>query len=453
MTYTISYADVRTICVAIEGELDAVTVSDLRVAVERILSGEKRDVCVDLSRLRMIDSSGVGAIVSFYKRLRALGRRVTIEGARDQPLAIFRLLRLDRVLLAPELVPVGESTVSVSYPTPDSAPYLRTLPDAGEALKHAKERGRGATLLVGAGCSASAGIKVASEVVDVIALKFPRAYRRQPEKTYRALMAELTVGERHDLIASLTEGATPNLAHRAIARLIRDRYVRRVLTTNFDDLLPRACAEIGVPYFAHDLATSEQYDPSLVREQAIFYVHGRDGGFLQHHFGPAMHRHDMRLGPLIADAVVGRPLLVVGYSGLSDPLFDTLAAVPRFTYGLYWATFQRQFPDSHVTKELLRPDRHAYFIPASDADELFTDLCAFLNVPLLPVQRDDGEANATSSAGRQSTPETGHTGEGQSGSPRASTETVNCGNCGARLVPGFPFCGKCGELSQQRRSR
>jgi hypothetical protein len=35
-------------------------------------------------------------------------------------------------------------------------------------MKHAKNQGRGATLLVGAGCSASAGIKVASEVVEVI---------------------------------------------------------------------------------------------------------------------------------------------------------------------------------------------------------------------------------------------------------------------------------------------
>jgi anti-sigma B factor antagonist len=54
---------------------------------------------VDLSNLRLIDSSGVGALVSLYKRAHAQGSNVEIRGLRDQPLAIFRLLRLDRVLI------------------------------------------------------------------------------------------------------------------------------------------------------------------------------------------------------------------------------------------------------------------------------------------------------------------------------------------------------------------
>jgi anti-sigma B factor antagonist len=58
-------------------------------------------VVVDLSFLRVIDSSGVGAIVSLYKRVRATGGDVRVVGLRDQPLAIFQLLRLDRVLVGP----------------------------------------------------------------------------------------------------------------------------------------------------------------------------------------------------------------------------------------------------------------------------------------------------------------------------------------------------------------
>ena len=84
---------------AIEGELDAVSVSELRPDLEKLVKGRPTVVEVDLSSLRMVDSSGIGSLVSLYKRVRAQGGSVVIKGLRDQPLAIFRLLRLDRVML------------------------------------------------------------------------------------------------------------------------------------------------------------------------------------------------------------------------------------------------------------------------------------------------------------------------------------------------------------------
>jgi anti-sigma B factor antagonist len=83
----------------IEGQLDALTVPDLRPEIDGIVEGQPARVEVDLSNLRLIDSSGVGALVSLYKRAHAQGSKVEIKGLRDQPLAIFRLLRLDRVLV------------------------------------------------------------------------------------------------------------------------------------------------------------------------------------------------------------------------------------------------------------------------------------------------------------------------------------------------------------------
>ena len=83
----------------IEGELDAVSVAELRGDLDKLVKMRPALVDVDLSSLRMVDSSGVGALVSLYKRVGAQGGRVVIKGLRDQPLAIFRLLRLDRVML------------------------------------------------------------------------------------------------------------------------------------------------------------------------------------------------------------------------------------------------------------------------------------------------------------------------------------------------------------------
>jgi anti-sigma B factor antagonist len=87
----------------IGGELDVVTVLELRAEIEKVLAQRPPRVEVDLSTLRMVDSSGVGALVSLYKRVRAQGGEVVMSGLRDQPLAIFRLLRLDRVMIGSEM--------------------------------------------------------------------------------------------------------------------------------------------------------------------------------------------------------------------------------------------------------------------------------------------------------------------------------------------------------------
>lgn len=112
MTFSISINEAGVIRLAIEGELDAMTVSDLRLEIEKMLMRPIGRVEVDLAQLRMLDSSGVGALVSLYKQVRARGGEVVVVGLRDQPLAIFRLLRLDRVMVGAELKsPAGGSTV------------------------------------------------------------------------------------------------------------------------------------------------------------------------------------------------------------------------------------------------------------------------------------------------------------------------------------------------------
>ena len=83
----------------IEGELDANSVVELRPIISKIGEEVPSQVIVDLSGLRLIDSSGVGAIVALFKVVRAYGGTLDVVGVRDQPLAILRLLHLDRVLV------------------------------------------------------------------------------------------------------------------------------------------------------------------------------------------------------------------------------------------------------------------------------------------------------------------------------------------------------------------
>jgi len=73
------------------------TAPELMPTIDQLVDERRPRVIVDLSALDIIDSSGVAALVALYTRLRAVGGQVTVTGARDQPLAIFKLLRMDKV--------------------------------------------------------------------------------------------------------------------------------------------------------------------------------------------------------------------------------------------------------------------------------------------------------------------------------------------------------------------
>ena len=81
----------------IRGSLDINTAPALAEEIDRIVATKPPKVAVDLASLDLIDSSGVAALVKLYKGVRGVGGTVAINGARDQPLAIFKLLRMDKV--------------------------------------------------------------------------------------------------------------------------------------------------------------------------------------------------------------------------------------------------------------------------------------------------------------------------------------------------------------------
>lgn len=95
MHHTIVQGD-GVVLLHLRGELDAITCPELRPVLDAIAVQHGCAVTVDLSELRLIDSSGVAALVSLYKRVRARGNMVRFVNVTAQPLAIFKLLRLDR---------------------------------------------------------------------------------------------------------------------------------------------------------------------------------------------------------------------------------------------------------------------------------------------------------------------------------------------------------------------
>ena len=83
--------------VQVRGMLDVNTAPALAELVDEIIAERRTKVVVDLAELDIIDSSGVAVLVKLYKGVRGVGGQVQVTGARDQPLAIFKLLRMDKV--------------------------------------------------------------------------------------------------------------------------------------------------------------------------------------------------------------------------------------------------------------------------------------------------------------------------------------------------------------------
>lgn len=80
------------------GNLDAATSAGLKKEVVVLTDSGKTRVAVDLGKVTLIDSTGVGVLISLFKRARAAGGAVHFAALGGQPKEIFRLLRLDRSL-------------------------------------------------------------------------------------------------------------------------------------------------------------------------------------------------------------------------------------------------------------------------------------------------------------------------------------------------------------------
>jgi anti-sigma B factor antagonist len=80
----------------LKGSLNALTAPGIKGEIDALVAEKQLRVAVDLGGLDLIDSSGVGAIVSLFKRLRMIGGDVKIAGLRGQPKEIFRILRLEK---------------------------------------------------------------------------------------------------------------------------------------------------------------------------------------------------------------------------------------------------------------------------------------------------------------------------------------------------------------------
>lgn len=84
--------------IKLSGEMDAQGCSEIRPELEKIANQKQPQVTLDISQVSFIDSSGVGAIVFLFKRLKEQSRSMEIIGVQGQPKELMLLLRMDSAI-------------------------------------------------------------------------------------------------------------------------------------------------------------------------------------------------------------------------------------------------------------------------------------------------------------------------------------------------------------------
>ncbi len=241
-------------------------------------------------------------------------------------------------------------------------------------LKRAKDEDNPFVLFTGAGCSKSAGIPLASELVNEINKKYSLELKELSEadrSNYGKCMEALTKEQRRKLLQVYIQNAKINWAHIGQAQLLKEGYFQRVLTFNFDNILSRSCGLLGLYPSIYDF-TSANFDLlDLIVDPSIVHLHGQSHGFIQLNTQEETEHHADQLSQFVASTLSRSSSIFIGYSGQADAFFPVLTEKFDGQHKLFWVGREETIP-SHL--ESLVSTNHAHYLNSEDADRFFIEL-------------------------------------------------------------------------------
>ncbi len=83
--------------IGVGGEIDVYTAPRLREKLDSVLDSEIASLCVDLTDVNFLDSTGLGVLVGAMKRVNERGGRLLVVCARPHILKVFEVTGLTSV--------------------------------------------------------------------------------------------------------------------------------------------------------------------------------------------------------------------------------------------------------------------------------------------------------------------------------------------------------------------
>ena len=87
----------QAVVVVIDGEMDNTVVSELHAVMDELVASGVQNYVIDLSRVTFMDSSGLAALASLYRRIRIGNGDVRLCNPPADVRRIMELTRFDRV--------------------------------------------------------------------------------------------------------------------------------------------------------------------------------------------------------------------------------------------------------------------------------------------------------------------------------------------------------------------
>ncbi len=251
-----------------------------------------------------------------------------------------------------------------------------SIESISKLIKKSRDSGSPYTILTGAGCSKSAGIPLAGELVEEMNLGFDvqlSNLSKEDRGNYNKCMNALTHQERRELLQDHIKKANINWAHIGLAALMDSGYTQRVLTFNFDNILMRACGLIGLYPSIYDFTNADVNLQNLIIDPSIIYLHGQSYGFRQLNDENETKNHANNMTNFIAQTLNTSPVVVAGYSGFNDGFFEQIDKHYCGEQRLFWVGYEKNIPE-HLQSFFEKYRNHAHYIGGQDADDFFVSL-------------------------------------------------------------------------------
>lgn len=209
-------------------------------------------------------------------------------------------------------------------------------------IKRATDSGNPPAILIGAGASYSAGVPLAKGFVDAINADYSHCLHgaKEDEKSsYQFCMGRLSQADRKRLIEKALDSAKVNWGHIALAQMISNGTFSRVLSFNFDLLVEKSLSLLGLQFAVYDFGSAPSDKLTFIAEPAIIHLHGQGYGIKLINDKGETDEHIEKLAPLFTDTLKSRNLIVIGYSGFSDPYMKLIVDNFSGDHNLIWLNF------------------------------------------------------------------------------------------------------------------
>lgn len=83
--------------IAVAGEVDIFTAPELKAALGTMIDSGERDILIDLTQTRFMDSTALGVLIGAVKKLRPIDGRMVIVNTEPSTAKTFQITGLDRI--------------------------------------------------------------------------------------------------------------------------------------------------------------------------------------------------------------------------------------------------------------------------------------------------------------------------------------------------------------------